>query len=252
MDTTMLIAEVAQRSGFPAATLRYYEGLGLLPAPGRTGSGYRAYDESVLARLAFIARAKALGCSLEEIADLMPDWDGGRCAPVQDQLRELAATKLGEARTRVADLLSFTADLQRILATLGAHTPDGPCDADCGCVAAASSALAPPTADPPAAAPSAAADIACSLDSGELPGRLRDWEDLLAHVTDRASIEGGVRLELDPATPIDELGRLVAAEQSCCAFFAFAITVDERGIGLEVRAPAAAGPVVDSLFGAIR
>lgn len=236
----MGIAEVARRSGFPAATLRYYEGLRLLPAPGRTASGYRAYDESVLARLAFIARAKTLGCSLEEIADLMPDWDRGRCAPVQEQLRELAATKLGEARTRVTDLLSFTADLQHILATLGSHTPDGPCDADCGCVGAA----------PSAAAPTAA--IACSLDSDELPGRLRDWEDLLVHVTDRAAIEGGVRLELDPATPIDQVARMVGAEQSCCNFFAFAITVDGRGIGLEVRAPAVAGPIVDSLFGAIQ
>jgi MerR family copper efflux transcriptional regulator len=64
------IAEVARRSGFSPATLRYYEDIGLLPATSRTRGGYRAYDERTLERLAFIARAKQLGCSLEEIADL--------------------------------------------------------------------------------------------------------------------------------------------------------------------------------------
>lgn len=50
----------------------------------------------MLARLAFIARAKVLGCTLDEIAELMPDWDGGHCAPIQSQLRELVKRKLRE------------------------------------------------------------------------------------------------------------------------------------------------------------
>ena len=96
----MRIAEVADRSGFSAATLRYYEEVDLLPPPQRTPAGYRAYDHSVLDRLAFIGRAKMLGCSLEEVAGLLPDWDGGRCAPVQGRLRGLTAAKLGEAEAR--------------------------------------------------------------------------------------------------------------------------------------------------------
>src|SRR5215210_4878236 len=72
MAPTMRIAEVAARSGFSTATLRYYEQLDLLPSPPRTAAGHRAYGEPVLASLAFISRAKMLGCSLEEIADLMP------------------------------------------------------------------------------------------------------------------------------------------------------------------------------------
>ncbi len=48
---------------------------------------------------------------------------------------------------------------------------------------------------------------------------------------------------------LPELARLVAAEQRCCAFFAFAITVDARGMALEVRAPEGAGAVIASLFG---
>ncbi len=51
MTTGLRIAEVARRSGFTPATLRYYEEIGLLPTAGRTGSGYRAYDDAVLERL---------------------------------------------------------------------------------------------------------------------------------------------------------------------------------------------------------
>ena len=81
------IADVARRSGFTPAALRYYEEIGLLPAPKRSSGGYRIYDDRTLDRLAFIARAKQLGCSLEEIADLSIAWDGGECGPIQDRLR---------------------------------------------------------------------------------------------------------------------------------------------------------------------
>lgn len=66
MSVTYQIAEVARRSGFSPSTLRYYEDIGLLPPAARTEGGYRAYDDGSLARLAFIARAKQLGCTLEQ------------------------------------------------------------------------------------------------------------------------------------------------------------------------------------------
>jgi MerR family transcriptional regulator, copper efflux regulator len=213
----MRIAEVSERSGFSPATLRYYEQVDLLPPPARTESGYRAYDDSVIDRLAFIGRAKRLGCSLEEVAGLMPAWDQGRCAPVQGGLRELAQAKLEETRARTAELATYTADLERILAGLGAHTPDGPCDAECGCVT-----------EP----------VACTLEAAELPGRLDEWADLMAHVTARMPFPGGIRFDLDPATPLGRLAELIRAEQSCCSFFEFALTVDRRGAALEVRGPA--------------
>src|SRR5262245_28745297 len=90
----MKIKDVVERSGFSAPTLRYHEEIGLLPQPARTAAGYRTYDERTVERLAFIARAKQLGCTLEEIADLTTAWDGGRCGPIQDRLRTLVADKL--------------------------------------------------------------------------------------------------------------------------------------------------------------
>jgi MerR family copper efflux transcriptional regulator len=212
----MRIAEVAERSGFSPATLRYYEQLDLLPAPARTPAGYRSYDEAVLDRLAFIGRAKSLGCSLEEVAGLLPEWDGGRCAPVQSRLRDLAAAKLDEIRARTAELAAFAADLERIMVI---HTPDGPCDETCGCVS-----------EP----------LVCTLDATELAGRLQVWRDLTAHVTDRTPVDGGIRLQLGAGTPLGDVAALMAAEQECCSFFAFTLTVDGRGAALEVRGPAEA------------
>jgi DNA-binding transcriptional MerR regulator len=76
------ISELAERTGFPASTLRYYEQQGLLPAVARTSGGYRSYDERTVERLSFIARAKQLDLPLDEIRDLAAVWDDGACAPV--------------------------------------------------------------------------------------------------------------------------------------------------------------------------
>lgn len=233
----MGIAEVAKRSGVSASTLRYYEQLDLLPAPERATAGYRAYDESVLARLAFITRAKMLGCSLEEIAGLMPDWEC--CADVQDRLRALVTIKLGDAETRLGALVAFTRDLHRILAGLASDTPEGPCHSDCVCVT--DDSPAPPT-------PGSAEPVVCTLEAADMPGRLQQWRHLVTHVVDRTAIDGGTRLQLDSATPLGQLALLVGAEQRCCSFFAFAITVDSRGIALEVTGPPEAQAMVESLF----
>jgi len=103
-----------------------------------------------------------------------------------------------------------------------------------------------------AASPSPADDppVACSLGSDLLRGRLDEWQNLLQHTVGRRVIDDGVRVEFDSAVPAGELMRLVAAEQACCQFFRFAITVDTRGIALEVSAPSEARPIVESLFGA--
>jgi len=61
------IAKVAQRSGVPASTLRYYEEKGLIASIGRRGLR-RVFDPGVLERLALIALGRTAGFSLDEIA----------------------------------------------------------------------------------------------------------------------------------------------------------------------------------------
>jgi hypothetical protein len=82
-----------------------------------------------------------------------------------------------------------------------------------------------------------------------MPGRWREWQQLQGFVTARSPLADGLRLELDPSVPIAELVGLCAAEHDCCRFFAFAVTLDSRGLGLEVRVPPDALPIVVALFG---
>jgi len=94
--------------------------------------------------------------------------------------------------------------------------------------------------------------IACTLDAASLKGRVEEWAALLEHVSRREPVDDGLRLTFAPGAPAGELIRLVAAEQGCCQFFRFAITVDGRGIALEARAPTDAQEIVHSLFGESR
>ena len=255
MTTGLRIKQVAEASGFTAATLRYYERVGVLPEAPRTPAGYRTYDQRTLDRLAFIARAKQLGCRLDEIIGLTTAWDGGRCGPIQDQLRELVAAKIASAQNQIAELVTFTAELQHAASALERHRPDGACDAECGCVSdpADTGSVAPTIrADRLAAEPAADGGpaVVCTLSDGSMKDRMTDWQALLAHVERREPIDGGVRSVFAPSVPIGDLMRLVTAEQDCCQFFRFAITVDTRGVALEGRAPADALSIVESMFGA--
>ena len=253
MTNGLKIKDVADASGFTAATLRYYEQIGVLPEATRTPAGYRMYDDRTLDRLAFISRAKQLGCSLDEITDLTLAWDGGQCGPVQDRLRRVVDDKLAGAQQQIVELMTLTAELRRAGATLELHRPTGPCDDSCGCVTTGDiDAVQTPQAVMLGRKPDSAdyvIPIACTLGSQSMRGRLDDWQRLLAHVVRRDPIDNGLRATFGPASPLDELMRLTAAEQDCCQFFTFSITVDTRGIALEVRAPLDALPVLQSLFG---
>src|SRR3954452_9182954 len=90
------ISDVAERTGIPATTLRYYEHIGLITAPARTEAGYRVYDDRTVERLAFVARAKQLGLSLDDVRTLVALWDGDECAPVQHEMARLVDAKILE------------------------------------------------------------------------------------------------------------------------------------------------------------
>jgi MerR family copper efflux transcriptional regulator len=259
MSTTIPIAEAARRSGFPASTLRYYEDIGLVPPAGRTDAGYRYYDDTALARLSFVARSKQLGLSLEEVAEVLPAWEGDRCEPVQARLRDLVDGKIVDAQQRIAELVALTADLQRAASVLHGPSPEGPCDSSCACAGlgteaeagTAAAAVAVPVPLAGARGPTSTDDppIACSLSAADVPGRIEDWHRLLTWAERREALDGGVRVVLRGGAPIGELAELALAEQGCCTFFSFSLTTDARGVALEVRAPDDAADLVASVFG---
>lgn len=249
--STFTIGEVAERTGFSASALRYYEGIGLVAPTDRTDAGYRLYDESTVARLAFISRAKQLGCSLEEVTDLVQVWDGDRCSPVQSRLHELVTGKLSEAHRQVVETTAFIGQLQSAADQLAAPAVDRPCSDDCACTTstpAPSSAPSTPIAlsvkrdDPP--------PIACTLQAEAMPDRLMEWSALLTHVARRSRADdGSLRLTFDGDVPLGELARLLAAEQQCCAFFAFHLTFDHQGVELGVVVPDGADEIATAVFG---
>lgn len=248
--STYTIGQVAERTGFTPSTLRFYERHGLLEPTGRTDAGYRLYDDASLARLGFIDRAKQLGCTLEEIGDLAELWEADDCGPVQARLHELVTARIADAQRRTSELVAFTAQLQTAAAHLGGDPADGPCNAGCACLADPPDSTGGDST-PVVLGQRADPAIACTLPADEMPDRMEDWQSLLAHVTHREqSPDGGLRLSLAAGVPLGELARLAAAEQGCCAFFAFAITVDHRGVALEVRAPDDAADIVTAVFGA--
>jgi MerR family copper efflux transcriptional regulator len=244
ISTALPIGELARQSGFSTDTLRYYEKLGLVPPPARTENGRRTYNVRALDRLRFIARAKELGCSLDEIAGLLSAYDDD-CGDVQVQMRELVESKITDAQRRVTELIKFTAQLQEARHTLSAGASSGPCGPDCACVGAEPSnrllTVVPLSDSDPA--------IACTLGHGDLEGRIAEWQAILATVAARETLDGGIRLTLGAETNLAEVTRLARAEWGCCSFFAFAITVDDRGVALEVRAPADARELLTSVFG---
>jgi DNA-binding transcriptional MerR regulator len=69
----MNIGEAAAAAGLPPKTIRYYEEIGLI-RPARDLNGYRAFSDKDVRRLAFLARARALGFSVEECRDLLALW----------------------------------------------------------------------------------------------------------------------------------------------------------------------------------
>ena len=81
----MNIGTVAERSGVPPKTIRYYESVGLIRPADRRSNGYRSYSVADMRALNFIKRARSLGFSVEEVRDLLGLW--------HDKTRTSAAVK---------------------------------------------------------------------------------------------------------------------------------------------------------------
>lgn len=116
----MVIHELSQQTGVPTKTIRYYESIGLLPNPTRAANNYRQYEPSDVDRLQFIASARSLGFSLEDIGEILAARDGG-VAPCQRVLDTLDQ-RLDDITQRIADLLALRETLGQ-LRTAGASLP---------------------------------------------------------------------------------------------------------------------------------
>ncbi|HZY67386.1 MAG TPA: helix-turn-helix domain-containing protein [Devosia sp.] len=111
------IGELAAETGVKVPTIRYYEGIGLLPPPPRTEGNQRRYDGAALERLRFIAHARAMGFPMNELRAMLR-IAGHRDAPCED-IDALVRARLAEVEERIARLGALRAELQAMLGATG-------------------------------------------------------------------------------------------------------------------------------------
>lgn len=115
--SSMRIGQLARTAGVAIDTVRYYERVGLLAPAGRLASGYRRYGDAELKRLRFIRRAKALGFSLEDIAELLSLGERSDVASI----RAVAARKQAQIDARIAELERVRDGLHTLVAACPGH-----------------------------------------------------------------------------------------------------------------------------------
>lgn len=119
------IGTAAELSGISAKMVRHYESLGLLPAVARTDSGYRQYSEAEVHTLRFIKRARDLGFSMAEIAELVALWQNRRRASAS--VKRIAQKHVDELAQRIEAMQAMQRTLHQLLHHChGDERPDCP------------------------------------------------------------------------------------------------------------------------------
>jgi MerR family copper efflux transcriptional regulator len=108
----MRINQFAQLTNLSAKTIRYYEDIGLLPPAHRLDNGYRDYDDTDVDKARFVAGARSLDFSLDDIQEILAlrEQREAPCRVVLDLLQE----KAGEINRRVAELQRMEAELREL------------------------------------------------------------------------------------------------------------------------------------------
>lgn len=227
----MRISELADTTGVPATTLRFYETEGLID-PARRGNGYRDYSAEDVDRVAFIVQARTLELSLPEVRDLVTAWTTEPCQSVRAKYRPMLTERIADVDTRARDLAALRSAMSSALERLN-ELPDKPerCDPAC-------SFLQAPDPKPV---------IACSLDGNDHADQISRWHTLLNEAIAHTQTATGFSITLAGARA-GELAQLAADEQACCPFFIFAFTLDGPTVTMTASAPAGARALLADLY----
>jgi len=104
--------------------IRHYESLSLLPPVQRTDAGYRQYGDPQVHTLRFIRRARALGFSMAEIAELLKLWQNKRRASAD--VKRIALAHVADLERRIAEMQAMRQTLAHL-----AHCCQGNSRPDC-------------------------------------------------------------------------------------------------------------------------
>jgi Cu(I)-responsive transcriptional regulator len=108
----MNIGQAAQASGVSAKMIRYYESIGLIPKTVRTESGYRVYSDHDVHTLRFIRRARDLGFSVEQIADLVSLWQDRERA--SKDVKTIALEHVSVLERKIRELQEMASTLKHL------------------------------------------------------------------------------------------------------------------------------------------
>jgi len=133
MEQPLTVSKLARATGMPAKTIRYYEQIGVLPAPRRSAAGYRQYSRHDVHRLLFIRRARALGLSLANLKMLTAELDSGECLTMRPRLHALVAEQLRTVQRQIAEFQLLERQLTQVLHRLQTAAPTNHADG-CRCL----------------------------------------------------------------------------------------------------------------------
>lgn len=113
MPTPLTIGQLARQTGTNAATIRYYETVGLLQPPRRSGGNYRYYSAQDQRRLVFVRRARELGFSIDQVRELIAlgEQSEHECSSVDDVVK----AHIADIARRVRDLQALQGELERMI-----------------------------------------------------------------------------------------------------------------------------------------
>lgn len=133
MERPLTVGQLAHATGVSAKTIRYYEQVGVLPAPRRSGAGYRQYSRHDVHRLLFIRRARALGLSLAKLKALTAELDRGACLTMRPRLHDLVTEQLRTVQQQIAEFQLLERQLVQVLQRLQTTPPASHADG-CQCL----------------------------------------------------------------------------------------------------------------------
>jgi DNA-binding transcriptional MerR regulator len=116
------IGQVAKKSGASIHTIRYYEKIGLLKRPARSGGGFRLYPAETVDQLVFIQKAQGMGLTLREVKKIICCGDKG-LGPCCDLTVDVFSKKVKELEGKIAELEAMKSRLKAVLTPWVAPTP---------------------------------------------------------------------------------------------------------------------------------
>jgi DNA-binding transcriptional MerR regulator len=119
-EKSLSIGALAKATGTKVETVRWYERVGLLPAPARTAGNYRSYGRAHLGRLSFVRRARDLRFTPDQVRGLLllADQRDRSC----EEVDTVARAHLGDVERKIADLQALRRELADIIGQCGHGT----------------------------------------------------------------------------------------------------------------------------------